>query len=236
MLLEDLNWMDVEEYLRHDGRIILVTGSCEQHGYLSLLSDVRQPMAIATAAERENVLVAPPLNFGVSSYFSAYPGTVSLSLETHNRVVCELVSELHRQEFKRILVLNGHGGNFGMDAALRELINRLPGLRLMLYNWWKGAAAVQFYTENKLAPAHANWSENFPFTRVADVPTGDKPAAGVTIYMPADEARARLGDGSFGGPYQVPDETMQELFEAAVDEVVQLLRGMLNSGQNTSTG
>jgi creatinine amidohydrolase len=237
MLLEDLNWMDVEEYLKHDDRIILVTGSCEQHGYLSLLSDVRQPMAIATAAaERENVLVAPPLNFGVSSYFSAYPGTISLSVETHNRVVCELVSELHRQGFKRILVLNGHGGNFGMEAALRELINRLPGLRLMMYNWWKGPAAVQFYAENKLAPAHANWSENFPFTRVTDVPTGDKPATGVTIYMPADEARARLGDGSFGGPYQVSDETMQGLFEVAVDEVVQLLRGILDLRQNISTG
>ena len=63
MLFEDLNWMDVEEYLKCDDRIVLVTGSCEQHGYLSLLSDVRQPMAIATAAaERENVLVAPPLN------------------------------------------------------------------------------------------------------------------------------------------------------------------------------
>ena len=130
MLLQDLNWMDVEEYLKRDDRIILVTGSCEQHGYLSLLSDVRQPMAIATAAaERENVLVAPPLNFGVSSYFAAYPGTLSLSVETHNRVVCELVSELHRQGLRRVLVLNGHGGNGGMDFALREMVNRLPGLR-----------------------------------------------------------------------------------------------------------
>ena len=131
MLLEDLNWMDVEEYLKHDDRIILVTGSCEQHGYLSLLTDVREPMAIATAAaERENVLVAPPLDFGVSSYFAAYPGTISLSVETHNRVVCEIVSDLHRQGFKRVLVLNGHGGNAGMETALRELINKLPGLRL----------------------------------------------------------------------------------------------------------
>src|SRR4030042_492973 len=98
MLLEDLNWMDVEKYLKHKDRIILGPGSCEQHGYLSLLTDVREPMAIAAAAaERENVLVAPPLNFGVSSYFAAYPGTISLSVETHNRGVCEIVTDLHRQ-------------------------------------------------------------------------------------------------------------------------------------------
>ena len=227
MLLQDLNWMDVEEYLKRDDRIILVTGSCEQHGYLSLLTDVREPMAIATAAaERENVLVAPPLNFGVSSYFAAYPGTISLSVETFNRVVCEVVTELHRQGFKRVLVLNGHGGNSGMEAALRELVNKLPGLRIVTHNWWKGPAAAQFYADHKLPPAHANWSENFPFTRVADVPASDKPATGVTPAMPAAEVRARLGDGSFGGPYQVSDEIMQALFEVAVNEVVQLLHGM----------
>ncbi len=43
MRIEDLNWMDVEEYLKHDDRLILVVGACEQHGYLSLLSDVKIP-------------------------------------------------------------------------------------------------------------------------------------------------------------------------------------------------
>ena len=120
MLLEDLNWMDVEEYLKHDDRIIFVTGLCEQDGYLSLLTDVREPMAIATAAaEREQVLVAPPLTLGVSSYFTAYPGTISLSVETHNRAcsVREIVTDLHLQGFKRMLVLNGHGGNAGMEPG-----------------------------------------------------------------------------------------------------------------------
>jgi creatinine amidohydrolase len=227
MLMQDLNWMDVEEYLKRDDRVILVTGSCEQHAYLSLLADVRQPLAIATAAaERAGVLVAPPLNFGVSPYFAAYPGTLSLSVETHNRVVCEIVAELHRQGFCRILVLNGHGGNGGMDYALRELANKLPGLVVLIHHWWRGPAAVQFYAEHKLAPAHANWSENFPFNRVADSPVGDKPATGVAPHMPAAEVRARLGDGNFGGPYQVSDEIMQGLFEAAVAEVVQLLQGL----------
>lgn len=227
MLLQDLNWMDVEEYLKHEDRIILVTGSCEQHGYLSLTTDAREPMAIATAAaERENVLVAPPLNFGVSSYFAAFPGTISLSVETFNRVVCEVVTELHRQGFKRVLVLNGHGGNSGMEPALRELVNKLPGLHIVTHNWWKGPAAAQFYADHKLPPAHANWSENFPFTRVGQVPAGDKPPVNVATYMPAAEVRARLGDGSFGGPYQVADEIMQEFYQVLVAEAAQLLQSL----------
>ena len=230
MLLGDLNWMDVEEYLKHDDRIILVTGSCEQHGYLSLLTDVREPMAFATAAaERENVLVAPPVSFGVSSYFGAYPGTISLSVETFNRVVCEIVTDLHRQGFKRVLMLNGHGGNCCMEAALRELVNKLPGLRLLIHNWWKGPAATQFYAENKLPPAHANWSENFPFTRVSQAPAGDKPIVDPPSYAPAAEVRARLGDGSFGGPYQAPDELMQRFFEVIVAEVVRLVQSLVTA-------
>ena len=65
MRLQDLNWMDVEQYLERDNRIILITGATEQHAYLSLMTDILIPSRIALAvAEQEGVLVAPPLNFG----------------------------------------------------------------------------------------------------------------------------------------------------------------------------
>jgi len=70
MRIEDLNWMDVENYLKQDDRLILVIGACEQHGYLSLLTDIRIPLALADAASQQaGVLVAPPLNYGASPYF-----------------------------------------------------------------------------------------------------------------------------------------------------------------------
>ena len=83
MRIEDLNWMDVEGYLKHDDRLMLVVGACEQHGYLSLLADVKIPLALADAAStRTGILVAPPMNFGSSPYFLTYPGTFSLRLST----------------------------------------------------------------------------------------------------------------------------------------------------------
>jgi len=58
-----MNWMDVEAYLEKDDRIIIITGATEQHAYLSLLTDIMVPSKIADAvAEREKVLIAPPLN------------------------------------------------------------------------------------------------------------------------------------------------------------------------------
>jgi len=138
MRFDELNWMDVEEYLRHDDRLILVIGATEQHGYLSLLTDVKIPLALADAASQQSgVLVAPPLNFGVSPYFLAYPGTLSLRAATLAAVVEDITRSLYAAGFRRLLVLNGHGGNQAADAALTETMNSLlPGLRANWYEWW----------------------------------------------------------------------------------------------------
>ena len=224
MLLEDLNWMDVENYLKHDDRMILVTGACEQHGYLSLLADVKEPMAIATiVAEREQVLVAPPINFGVSPYFSAYPGTISIRAETFLRLTQDVVESLYRQGFKRILILNGHGGN-KIAELLVELANTHPGLKLDWVNWWLLPEVGQVAAAHGLEPGHANWMENFRFTRVADVPDGVKPRVSMPVVADAASVRGLLGDGSYGGAYQAPDEVMDELLETVVKVVQQRLR------------
>ncbi len=50
MQFEDFNWMGIEDYLKQDNRVILVLGACEQHGYLSLMTDTKIPLALAEAA------------------------------------------------------------------------------------------------------------------------------------------------------------------------------------------
>ena len=226
MLLEDLNWMDVESYLKHDDRIILVAGACEQHGYLSLLADVKEPMAIATiVAERENVLVAPAISFGVSPHFTAYPGTISIGVETFLRLTRDIVECLHAQGFKRILIVNGHGGN-RIGELLIELANAHPGLKLDWVNWWQLPVINEIAAKYGLEPGHANWMENFRFTRVCDVPDGEKPAVALPVAADAMTMRALLGDGSFGGAYQAPDAVMDELLEAVVRVVQERLRAL----------
>jgi len=65
-----------------------------------------------------------------------------------------------------------------------------------------------------LEPGHANWMENFRFTRVAEVPDGVKLRVTLPAAADASTTRALLGDGSFGGAYQASDEVMDELLEA----------------------
>jgi creatinine amidohydrolase len=225
MRIEDLNWMDVENYLKQDDRLILVIGACEQHGYLSLLTDIRIPLALADAASKETgVLVAPPLNFGASPYFLAYPGTLSLRLSTLMDAVEDIVRSAFKQGFRRFLILNGHGGNNGVKMRLTELSNELSGVKMQWYAWWTAHSLEEIAMRHGYKPTHANWLEAFPFTIVSELPVEEKiPPTVPADIMDAERAREVYEDGSFGGPYRVPQAVMDEIFEAARADIRRLL-------------
>jgi creatinine amidohydrolase len=224
MRFEDLNWFDVENYLKSDKRLMMVLGSCEQHAYLSLLCDARIPLALADAASQETgVLVAPALNFGVSPYFLNYPGTLSLRVRTLIDVVEDLVLSAYASGFRKILVLNGHGGNDPARARLFEVANNLPDLRLAWYAWWQSHSIEVVAQKYNLKPSHASWLENFPFTRVGESPKENKIPPHIPGIMNAAQARVVYGDGSFGGPYEAELAVMDEIFQAALEDILHLL-------------
>lgn len=225
MRLEELNWMDVEEYLKQDDRIILVLGATEQHGYLSLLTDVKIPQALAdSASEHTGVLVAPALNFGVSPYFLTYPGTISLRTTTFMNVVEDIVRSLYGQGFRRFFVMNGHGGNSGVRTALTELINQLSGMKVVWYSWWESHSIEEVAIRHELKTSHASWMEAFPFTRVAELPDEPKIPPKVIGLPGADDSRELYGDGMFGGQYTAAPEIMDELFSAALGDVLEFIK------------
>jgi creatinine amidohydrolase len=225
MRIEDLNWFDVESYLKDDDRLILILGACEQHGYLSLLTDVKIPQALADAASQQTgVLVAPPLNFGSSPYFLSYPGTFSLRVTTLLNVIEDLLRSAYGHGFRRFLLLNGHGGNDLARGRLYELANDLSGIRLAWYAWWTAHSVVEIAQQHKLKISHANWIEAFRFTRIAELPPGEKTPPYVPGLLNAEEARKVYGDGVFGGPYQANDSIMDEIFNASLQDILQLLK------------
>jgi creatinine amidohydrolase len=225
MRFEELSWFDVENYLRNDDRLMLALGSCEQHGYLSLLTDMKIPLALADAAsERTGVLVAPPLNFGCSSYFLGYPGTLSLRIQTLLDLTEDLVRSAYRHGFRRLLILNGHGGNDPARGRLYEIANELPDLRLSWYGWWQSHSVEQIAVKHQLKPNHANWLEAFPFVRVGEIPEGEKIPPYESGLLGADETRHIYGDGVFGGKYQVEAAISKQVFEACLQDILMYLR------------
>jgi creatinine amidohydrolase len=225
MRLEDLNWMDVETYLKQDDRLILVLGACEQHAYLSLLTDIKIPLALAdSASQQTGVLVAPPLNFGFSHYFLDYPGTLSLRVPTLIAAVEDLVRSAYRSGFRRLLILNGHGGNTPVNDHLNDVINDMPGLQIRWYQWWDSHSVEAVAVKHNIKPAHANWLEAFPFTIVSDLPEGEKtPPSVPSSIMDAATTRQVYGDGSFGGRYRVDEAITREVLNAALEDILHLL-------------
>jgi creatinine amidohydrolase len=174
----EMNWMQVEAYLERDDRIVLPVGSTEQHAYLSLAVDLILAERISVdAAEPLGVPVLPVMPFGVAPGFTDYPGTVSLRFDTFVAVLREALDSLYGQGFRRFLVVNGHGGNVRAEEPLLAWAAEHDGAALRFHSWWASArttAAAEALYPN---PTHANWSENFPWTRLAGVamPAEEKP-------------------------------------------------------------
>lgn len=225
MRLGEMNWMEVENYLKKDDRLLIVLGANEQHGFLSTSTDVKIPLALADAASQQSgVLVAPPLNFGCSSYFADYPGTISIRVDTLLKIVEDIVRSVYKQGFRRIVILNGHGGNTPAKVALGELVNELKDIKLAWYEWWKAPNVSAVAENHHLKSYHAGWIEAFPFVRTSAIPDGEKTPFATDMILNSTDVKKVIGDGVYGGAYKVDDAIMTEVFTAALKDVLFLLQ------------
>jgi creatinine amidohydrolase len=224
MRIHDCNWMQLEEYLREDDRVVIPLGSVEQHAYLSLAVDVILSERVSVeAAEPLGVPVMPSLPYGITPYFAAYPGSPTLSAGTYRAVIRELLESLHGQGFRRFVLVNGHGGNEPGGEAAAAWSREQSGTQVIWHNWWNAPRTWAVVQSIDPDASHASWLENFPWTRLAGVvqPQERKPMADIATMRQSDPADVRelLGDGSLGGLYERADEDMLRVWQAGVEEV-----------------
>ena len=131
---------------------VLTVGSVEQHSdHLPVdtdtLSAYRITLAAAERCAAPHVLVLPPPSFGFSPHHRAWAGTITLSLETFIGLVTDVAESLHRTGFKRLLIVNGHGGNQGpLMSTCTALASR--GLEVGYVNY--------------MSPGQKQWLEVLP--------------------------------------------------------------------------
>lgn len=228
MHISAMNWMQVETYLERDDRCVLPLGCTEQHAYLSLSTDSILAERVATeAAAPLDIPVFPVVPYGITPYFTAYPGTVSLRVETYLRLVGDILDGLVRAGFRRFLLVNGHGGNAPVAAFAVEWAGSQPEVQVKYHEWWHAPRTWAQVQAIDPAASHASWMENFPWTRLPGVsmPEAHKslPDRAGRPRLLGAAARAWYGDGNFGGWYQRGDDEMSRIWAVAVEETRALL-------------
>ncbi|SEQ72140.1 creatinine amidohydrolase [Faunimonas pinastri] len=230
MKISDMNWSQVEAYLKTDDRAVVPLGSTEQHAGLSLSVDsILSERVAAEAAEPLGIPVFPVVAYGITPYFLSYPGSISLRQETYVAIVRDILDGLHRQGFRRILLVNGHGGNAPAGSFAIEWMGDHLGAAVKFHNWWNAPKTLAKVHEIDPVASHASWMENFPWTRLKDVvlPSQQKPMIEFDRMrvMDPDRVKSYLGDGNFGGYYERPDEDMLAIWDVAVKETRALMEG-----------
>ena len=230
MQVSQMNWTQMEEYLKHDDRAVLPLGCTEQHAHLSLFTDsILAERVSVEAAKPLGVPVFPVVPYGITPSFRAYPGTVHIRVQTYLSLVRDILDNLADMGFRRILIVNGHGGNTPAQSLVSEWMSDLPGVRVKFHNWWNAPRTWAKVTGFDPVASHASWMENFPWTRLAGVvqPQEQKPMIDFAKLRMLDAADTRryLGDGNFGGLYERPDQEMLAIWEEAVAETRELLEG-----------
>ncbi len=137
--MNDLNWMEFKRIVPAHVDMVLVTiGTMEPHGVINSGADNTAPVAIAHAlADDVNALVAPHIPYGVTGDMSPYPGALHIPEDVFRNYVHAVLDGMAKNGFRRIIVLNGHGGP--QTAVLQALLREVAfehGVETLLINWW----------------------------------------------------------------------------------------------------
>lgn len=136
--------MNREEIALIAGEALAVfpTASMEQHGpHLAIRVDTALAMAVIERAlpqltVKRPILVLPPMHFGASHHHLAWAGVLSLQSDTYMNAIRDICECLINQGTRRILIVNGHGGNDPLNQAAVRDINTKHAVQIAAFSYW----------------------------------------------------------------------------------------------------
>lgn len=137
MRLANLTWPKAEQYFKENDMVLVPIGSIECHGrHLPLGTDTIIPDRILELIETKNdILIAPTIPYGACQSLADYPGTVNIDMEVLYQFLYQVIDNLYHHGARKILVLNGHGGNIKVIERV-GLDFQKKGAMVVMLNWW----------------------------------------------------------------------------------------------------
>ncbi len=161
VFLHQLSYEEARDYFSRRDLVIIPVGSVEQHGPANPLgTDMLIALALAReAASRSGILSLPAIPFGISFHHMGFPGTVTVSEESLASYLLDVIRSLSKWGVKKVLVVNGHGGNLPtLQIVARKAMDEL-GIRVYVYQWWTSGSEVlsELFSEDERG--HASGAE-----------------------------------------------------------------------------
>jgi creatinine amidohydrolase len=202
LLFDEHNRVELRAMADAGAVVVVPVGATEQHGpHLPVGTDTWGVEHVARAgAERARegaagvpIVVAPTLPFGSSPHHLPFGATISIPTTTYYEVLVAILESLVNDGFRRIFLINGHGGNHELiQIAARDVALRHPVI-VAAGSWWNIAWDVLVEAgANDVGrlPGHAGGFETSLIQALRpDVPLGDLPAAREKDAAPADPRR-----------------------------------------------
>jgi creatinine amidohydrolase len=237
-----MTFPDLRQVARDGSVIVAPIAACEQHSrHLPTFTDTFLVTAVAEGVERrlpEQVLLLPTLWLGASSHHLRFGATLSAEVDTHVDMLCDLLVPLLEDGYRRVLLLNGHGGNIDtMHLALRRLQPRFRGHALTAASYWELAErelaalaegprkamghACEFETSMMLALR----PDLVRRDAVRDDPPRD--AAALRGLFLAEDMWQRTDHGAVGYPERAGADKGRAFLAAAVERTAEVIRALL---------
>jgi creatinine amidohydrolase len=242
--LARLTWPEAKEALEHARLALVPVGSCEQHGpHLALDTDI----AIASAFARrlaedlgELALLCPPLGYGLSEHHLGFPGTLTLRQNTFAGFLSDVVESLVHWGIRRVLVVNGHGGNVDAIRLAARTARREHGALVASVMWAQLAAAEVARQARSDRYGHACEIETSvamvlaPDSLRADRIAEPRPASGSNALTDPPGARVDrptwfhewTENGALGDPRLASEEIGRAVVAAAYEPALAFARGL----------
>lgn len=137
MRLSNITWPKAEKYFKENDMVLVSVGSIECHGrHLPLGTDTLIPDKLVELIEKKSdILIAPTIPYGACQSLEDYPGTINIDNEVLYQFLYSVIDNLYRHGARKILVLNGHGGNIKVIERIGLAFEK-KGAMVVMLNWW----------------------------------------------------------------------------------------------------